>query len=179
MPKWVHGDRTAAHLGRRQGLQGGPNDWIAALRRYLVVGAAAHFAWEVGQLPLYSIWRTGTTGELAAAILHCTAGDVLIAGSSVLTALVLVGRQGWPSESIIRVAGLTIVIGLAYTVYSEWFNTAVRMSWAYTERMPILPVLGTGLAPLAQWIFVPMLALWAAQRKDRESGARSNRGSEA
>jgi hypothetical protein len=42
-------------------------------------------------------------------------------------------------------------------------NTAVRRSWSYNEWMPTLPWLGTGVAPLAQWLVVPTFALTAAQ----------------
>ena len=47
-------------------------------------------------------------------------------------------------------------------IYSEWLNINVRGSWAYSDLMPVVPVIGTGLAPLLQWVIVPTLALWAA-----------------
>ncbi len=54
-------------------------DWIRALRRYLVASAGLHLVWEVAQLPLYTIWSTGTLKQQAFAVLHCTIGDVMIA----------------------------------------------------------------------------------------------------
>lgn len=139
------------------------DDWIGAIRRYVVVGAAAHLLWEVVQLPLYTLWRTGTRGEQAFAVIHCTGGDVLIAGSSLLMALLFAGHRSWPAVAFYEVAGLTVVIGIGYTIYSEWLNTSVRLSWSYSELMPVVPVIGTGLSPLLQWVVVPMLALWAAR----------------
>ena len=51
----------------------------------------------------------------------------------------------------VSVAMLTaIVVGLCYTVFSEWLNTQVRHSWSYTGAMPLLPPLGTGLTPFLQ-----------------------------
>ena len=32
---------------------------------------AGHLLWEMVQLPVYTIWRTGKTGELASAVAHC------------------------------------------------------------------------------------------------------------
>ena len=52
--------------------------WLPALRRYLAVMVLGNLAWEIAQLPLYTIWRTGTFGEKAFAVLHCTGGDLLI-----------------------------------------------------------------------------------------------------
>lgn len=149
----------------------GQQGWIGAMRRYIVVAALAHLVWEIVQLPLYTLWKTGTRGEQIFAVLHCTGGDILIAGSSLLTALALVGRRGWPDDGFSRVAGMTMVIGFGYTIYSEWLNTAVRVSWTYSELMPVVPWIGTGLSPLAQWLVVPALALWAAGSRAGGVGA--------
>lgn len=44
-------------------------------------------------------------------------------------------------------------------------NTVFRRAWAYSELMPTLPWLGTGLAPLLQWLLIPPLALsWTCGR---------------
>jgi len=145
--------------------------WIGGLRRYLLASAGLHLVWEIVQLPLYSLWKTGTLREQAFAVLHCTGGDILIAGSSLLTALALVGRPGWPSGFFGRVTGLTLMIGIGYTIYSEWLNTAVRLSWTYSELMPVVPWIGTGLSPLLQWVVVPTLALWAASGWAVKAGA--------
>ena len=62
----------------------------------------------------------------------------------------------------------TLAIGVGYTVYSEWQNTTVRKNWAYSELMSALPMLGTGLSPLLQWLFVPMFgfaAIWLRRRR--------------
>lgn len=141
----------------------GQQGWVGAMRRYIVVSALAHLVWEIVQLPLYTLWRTGTRGEQAFAVLHCTGGDLLIAGSGLLMALVAVGDRQWPDERFARVAGLTVAIGILYTIYSEWLNTSVRLSWSYSELMPVMPLVGTGLSPLLQWLVVPAVALWAAR----------------
>jgi hypothetical protein len=122
--------------------------------------------WEVVQLPLYTIWWTGTAAEVAFAVLHCTAGDLVIMTSSLVAALVVFG-QGWPfsATSFRNVMLATIVIGVAYTIYGEWLNVSVRGTWAYTKAMPLVPPLGTGLLPLLQWIAVPGLAFVIVRRR--------------
>ena len=133
---------------------------------YLAAAAPAHLAWETLQLPLYTIWRTGTVGEIAFAIAHCTAGDVLIAGASLAVAVALVGR-GWPIFGYWRVAATAIALGVAYTVFSEFWNVSVRGSWSYTASMPRLPWFGTGLAPMLQWVVVPTALLSWVRRRNR------------
>ena len=62
------------------------------------------------------------------------------------------------------VAAAAVACGIGYTVFSEWLNTAVRGSWAYSDLMPVVPILGTGLSPLAQWLVVPLAAFWWVSR---------------
>jgi hypothetical protein len=92
--------------------------------------------------------------------LHCTFGDLAIAVSALAVSLLITGRQDWPQRRFWPVAVLTIVLGVAYTVYSEWLNVVVRAAWAYSDLMPRVPLFGfeTGLSPLLQWIFVPLAA---------------------
>lgn len=143
--------------------------WLAIIKRYLAVSALAHITWESLQLPLYTIWMEGSTAEIVFAVVHCTAGDLLIAMSALIAALVMIGTPKWSEDAQVfgRVALLAVLLGAAYTIFSEWLNTVVRESWAYSQWMPVLPVLGTGLSPLLQWLVIPPLSLYAARSLGR------------
>ena len=130
---------------------------MEVLRIYLVTTLAGHFVWEVAQLPLYAIWNSGSPREIAFAVIHCTAGDLIIATLALVLALVCFGGVSWPHDRFKGVMAATLVNGVSYTFYSEWLNTAVRKEWAYSEMMPTLPPLGTGLSPLLQWLVVPLI----------------------
>ena len=137
--------------------------WLNVLRRYLVAMAVGNLIWEFAHMPLYTLWETGTPREIAFAAVHCTAGDVLIAASALLAALIVFGSSLWP-EANYRLVGLaTVLTGLGYTVFSEWLNIEVREAWAYSDLMPVIPVIGAGLSPIAQWIVLPIIALWWAE----------------
>jgi hypothetical protein len=142
-------------------------DWLRSIRRYLVVVALGNLLWEFAQLPLYTLWYEGSTNDILFAVAHCTGGDLLIAGTALLGALLVAGNSRWPQSRFHAVAAIALLGGLAYTVFSEWLNTEIRGSWAYTEVMPQLPLVGTGISPLAQWIVVPSIALWWAWRSSR------------
>src|SRR5882672_3185014 len=137
--------------------------WLRLLRRYFFAIAVGNLVWEFAQLQLYTIWRTGTSGEIVFAAVHCTGGDLLIAGTTLVGALMVAGHRNWPLSRYRTVAVIAIVAGLLYTIFSEWMNTEVRGSWAYTELMPRIPPLGSGLAPIAQWLIIPPLAFWWAR----------------
>ena len=138
--------------------------WLRTMRRYLVAIGIGNFSWELAQLPLYTIWYEGSAREIAFAVLHCTGGDILIASAALLSALLTVANGRWPHDKFVIVAAAAILSGIAYTIFSEWLNTEIRGSWAYSDPMPQLPLIGTGIAPLAQWIVVPLAAFWWSQR---------------
>ncbi|GAA6178371.1 hypothetical protein NBRC116593_42930 [Sulfitobacter pacificus] len=138
---------------------------LRALRRYFSVIIPANLIWEFAHMPLYTIWNEGSWGEIVFAALHCTGGDILIAMSALMLALMLAG-QGWPFARQTRqqVTVLTVAFGLAYTLFSEWLNIVIRAAWAYSDLMPIIPILDAGLSPVLQWIFIPIAAFWWASR---------------
>jgi len=142
------------------------SNWLAALRAYLVTVAIADLVWEVAHLPLYTLWRTGTPKEKLFAVVHCTAGDLLIGLASLTAGLVLAGHRDWPACRFVIVAVFTLTFGFCYTVFSEWLNVVMRKSWAYSDLMPVVSVFGQrlGVSPLLQWIVVPTLALCASRR---------------
>jgi hypothetical protein len=45
-----------------------------------------------------------------------------------------------------------LMIGLVYTVFSEYANVRIFRSWNYNELMPIIPLIRVGLTPVLQWI---------------------------
>lgn len=102
--------------------------WLRFLRLYAAYSAVTHLAWEVVQLPLYMLWQTAPASELVFAVLHCTAGDLIIASVALLLALLALGNSAWPTQGFIGVAVTAIAIGVGYTAYSEWLNVYVRQS---------------------------------------------------
>jgi hypothetical protein len=51
------------------------------------------------------------------------------------------------------------------TLVLEWLATEVLDRWSYSDAMPELPVLGTGLLPVLQWILLPPLIVWFVWRQ--------------
>ena len=128
--------------------------------RYALLSAGLNLAWEIVQLPLYTIFETDTPAFMAYAIAHCTAGDVLIALAAYGVASV-VGGPGWIVERPVAGGAAAILTGIVYTAFSEWLNVSVRGSWAYADAMPVIA--GIGLAPLLQWLVVPLLVIRLAR----------------
>ena len=117
-----------------------------------------HLGWEIAQAPLYTLWQDPDVGRIAWAILHCTAGDVLIASATFALTAGALRRLDWPASAPLRGLPILLASGVSYTAFSEWRNVFRLRSWAYSDAMPTL--WGIGLAPLGQWLVVPTLTLW-------------------
>ena len=141
------------------------NAWLHVMRRYFSIIIPGNLLWEFAQMPLYTIWNEGTWGEMAFAAIHCTGGDILIATSTLVLALLVAGSD-WPEGRRVyrTVAALTVVFGVAYTIFSEWLNIVMREAWAYSELMPVIPIIDAGLSPVLQWVIIPLAAFYWAQR---------------
>ena len=144
--------------------------WSFILRRYLPRLALCSLAWEIVQLPLYTIWEEARPGWIAFAVLHCTAGDVLIGAAALALALILC-RAGKPADwPATRIGTVMVLLAVSYSLISERINIA-QGNWAYSSRMPVLPWVEVGISPLLQWVVVPLVAfLWA----NRRLGARTS-----
>jgi hypothetical protein len=140
--------------------------WHSFFAAYMVFTTIGNLLWEAAQLPLYTIWWSGTPHQLFVAVMHCTAGDALIASSALGIASAVARTLRWPQLGL-RMAITTIFFGVAYTILSEWLNVEVWRSWSYTTTMPVLRWVGTGLAPLLQWLAVPSLSFAVATARER------------
>lgn len=138
----------------------------------MIASDVLNLIWEIAQMPLYTLWLTGSIPEISYAILHCTVGDMLIATVSVTGARVILRARNWPKDRFVSVAVVTMALALTYTVFSEWWNVEVRQAWAYRDVMPRLPGIGTGLSPLLQWLVVPLLVFWIVARLPGRSSSR-------
>ena len=114
---------------------------------------------------IYTLWWTGSLREKVIAVAHCTARDIMIASLSLLTELLLFGVNSWPAQRVGSVFATAVTLGIAYTIYSEWLDTSVRENSAYSQFMPTLPAIGTGLSPLLHWIVVPTAVMPLALRR--------------
>jgi len=137
------------------------------IARYLAWLTGLNLVWEIAQLPLYTLWREASWSELAFAVAHCTGGDLLIGAAALTVALFVIRAPTLPGWNWTAIALSAVLIGVAYTAFSEWMNTSIRGNWQYSSLMPRvqLGAASIGLSPLAQWVIVPPLAMWLARRR--------------
>lgn len=141
--------------------------WLTYLCVYVVCIAIASVLWESAQMPLYTLWRTATPEEFVTDVLICTAANVFIAVLSLAVGLLLSGRMKRWARTSVGTLVITCMAGVGYTIYSEWVNVYETGAWAYSDLMPIVPGLEVGLSPLVQWVVLPSVGIFLAERWSR------------
>jgi hypothetical protein len=142
------------------------------LGRFFATTVLASFVlneiWEMVQMSAYVetagySWRS-TLGICTQAAV----GDVGIIFGIYAVAALTTGDPGWGLRGRWTIYVTAAVLGLAYAVIVE--HTALSAGrWMYTERMPVVSVLGAGLWPLLQMTLLPpltfLIARWGAGRR--------------
>ncbi|NOZ08512.1 MAG: hypothetical protein GXO91_06495 [FCB group bacterium] len=126
-----------------------------------------HFAWEILQAPLFENMGTIDHWKGTQICLRATIGDVLMT-IFIFGAMGLLYRSRfWYLELTAGKYLLYIALGEGMTLVFEWLATARWDRWQYDQSMPVLPLLGTGLLPLLQWLIIPSVVLWQLRKQGR------------
>ena len=98
--------------------------------QWALLALVMHLLWEIGQLPLYTLWQEEEAWRIALYVLHCVLGDVMIATLGYLAVALIFRRINWQRQRLWAGGSILIVLGLGYTVFSEWYNVYRIGSWA-------------------------------------------------
>ena len=129
-----------------------------------------NFVWELLQVPLFSSLDFVSHWQGVKTCLQATAGDVSIALVAFWITAAIASERRWINQATILQVFVFLFVGVAVTIAIEYYSTEVAFRWSYAENMPRLPLLGTGLSPILQWIFVPLTVLWFIRRQRIGSG---------
>ena len=130
----------------------------------LILSFPMHFTWEFLQAPLFRNMQNATHLDGIRICLQATVGDMVIALIAFWVASVLAGTRRWAAQPDRRSIAAWLSTGIAVTLAIEFYSTEVTARWLYGASMPRLPLIGTGIAPVAQWIVIPMMVLWYMRR---------------
>jgi hypothetical protein len=126
-----------------------------------------NFAWEVLQAPMYAGMAGMPHAQLTRACLQATFGDmaIMLLGYGAVAAGAHCRR--WIVAASCWQLAWFVAIGVAITAGIEWLATRGHwvQSWNYLPAMPLVPGTGIGLAPLLQWLLLPLLTVWFVRRQ--------------
>lgn len=124
-----------------------------------------NFVWEMWQIPFFAAVPGDPHWVGVAACTRATFGD---AGLSLVAfwcvAAVARSRRWIVDASTGQVLGF-VALGLVATVILEALATGPAGRWSYGPSMPRLPVLGTGIVPMVQWVLLPPALVWFVRRQ--------------
>ncbi|WP_018862168.1 MULTISPECIES: hypothetical protein [unclassified Thioalkalivibrio] len=126
-----------------------------------------NYPWEFLQVPFFDDMPTMPHWEAVVFCTRATLGDVLIALAAFWGVAALARNRSWILQPTLRTVLLFVAIGVVITIGLEWHATEIDDRWQYADTMPTLPILGTGLLPLVQWVILPLLLIWFVRRQVR------------
>ncbi len=136
------------------------NGWFV-LVGVLLVSFVLNYIWEIAQMPAFldGMTRPFRTGLRFSAI-HCfvpTLGDIVVAGVTYLIGWTIHGTSGWIQHLGWRDVALVSVVLILLATNIELVNVYVLQQWAYSELMPIVPIIRIGLLPMVQLALLTLL----------------------
>ncbi len=127
-----------------------------------------NFVWEMWQVPYYQDMERAPHFEAVRICTRASLGDGLISVIAFWTAA-LQGTRRWHLEPRAGPWLIYLATGVAITVVLEWLATGPLERWSYAGAMPRLPLIGTGLLPVLQWLLLPPLTLALMRRQTRNA----------
>ena len=115
------------------------------------------------QVPFYQDMADNRHAQVVWTCTQATFGDANIALVAYLIASLTARSLAWLYPVSRRTLLVYLMVGLLITVFFEYLATEVLDRWTYSAQMPTLPLIGTGLLPILQWLVVPLLSLRMTQ----------------
>jgi hypothetical protein len=133
------------------------------LQIYLfLLAVPLHLIWEVTQIKAYDFPETSLT-TVAIGCFVPSLGDGLMTLIIYWVGWVAFRDWQWVLRPGIRGYLFMMSIGLLLAVAVEWNALYLTGSWAYSERMFIVPVLGVGFLPVMQMLLLPPVTVLLLQ----------------
>lgn len=124
-----------------------------------------NFVWEMLQMPLFSYPQDASLVQINLACIQASAGDAVMIVISFWIVAALRKDRGWILRPSLRSLALFLLPGIIMTIAFEALATGPLHRWTYADTMPILPGLGTGITPLAQWLILPPIIVFLVKRQ--------------
>jgi hypothetical protein len=142
-------------------------DFVPAIRLALYA-LGVNFVWEMLQAPLFVGMLAMPRWDATALCLQAAAGDAAMI--VIAFAVVSIGTREriWMMRPQYGRLGAFAVLAALQGLGLEWVSVRLER-WTYGPLMPIEPVSGLGLAPILQWLILPLMLLWAVRRKQLRS----------
>ena len=149
-------------------------DATAELLQVLLVFAVFtflfHFTWEILQAPLFARMPVMSHWQATLVCLKATFGDVGIALASFAAGALSDKSWSWFAKPSRMAFAAYLATGIVITIAFEWYAVYWAGRWAYSDLMPLFPFVQVGLAPVLQWVFMPIAVIYFLRCHDPAKG---------
>ena len=120
----------------------------------IILSFLLNFAWELFQIPLYKnpVYDFNHIEFCALASL----ADVLMVLLLYFGIALMFKNPFWIEPLKLQKISIVVLIGGVGAVLSEMWHLSLG-SWAYDNSMPIIPFVNVGIAPVLQFMILPLL----------------------
>ena len=129
------------------------------------VGFLLNYPWEMLQAPFFAGIAEMRHWDAVRECSWATVGDAALLVGGFWAGAVVQRSRAWMARPRPSAVAAFLAFGVLATVALEWLATNLWDRWQYAPRMPVVPGLGTGLAPLLQWLLLPPLLIWIVRRQ--------------
>ncbi|OQW32789.1 MAG: hypothetical protein A4E19_05370 [Nitrospira sp. SG-bin1] len=131
------------------------------------LAVAVNYPWERAQSRLYVLPNGAEVGWWMCAA--ASVADGLIVLLLFQIGKLVTGQPDWYLKPGARGYAALLLSGAVVSTVIEWSTIHVGQWWAYSQRMPVVPLLNIGVVPLAQMLVLPplifiLLAWWHRKR---------------
>lgn len=124
-----------------------------------------NYPWEFLQVPFYREMPGAVHWSGVVVCSRATVGDAIIMLAAFWLTAFVARSTRWALDPLGKHVAVFILCGLLITLVIEHLAVRSDLGWRYAPNMPLVPLLGAGLAPALQWIVLPPLALWFVRRQ--------------
>ena len=134
-------------------------------------GFLLNYPWEMLQAPFFAGMTEVRHWDAVRECSWATLGDAALLVAAFWAGAAVQRSRAWIAHPRASAVAAFVAAGVLATVALEWLATNVWDRWQYAPHMSTLPVLGTGLAPLLQWLLLPPLLVLIVRRQIQGAAA--------
>lgn len=132
--------------------------------KWAIIAFALNWIWEIAQMSAYRTVYASTLESLIFCTL-ATVIDVVIILAIYGVAAFLFRRQQYDWRFYLTAALLGAISAILFEKVAFAFDL-----WSYNERMPVVPIIKTGLFPFVQLTTLAPLTIWLATKLSKRRG---------
>lgn len=128
-----------------------------------------NFAWEMLQMPLFKDMELNWQTTLFCAL--ASVADVLMVLLIYYSFAFIYKDPFWIQNFTIQRTAILVLVGSVGAILAEIRHLSLG-NWAYSEAMPLVPVVNAGLSPVLQFMILPAISYYSSyyylSKKHRE-----------